>query len=113
MGNPLSITMRERERERMTKKLGKIIVTKKALLKRIIFIMLNYFLQKIIPLSFSMSIFKTFLFLPFLSRFLLKSSFRNLKWGYLTFQWNFGLPYFEIELVNLRISEMESKMPQI
>ena len=62
--------MRERERERMTKKLGKIIVTKKALLKRIIFIMLNYFLQKIIPLSFSMSIFKTFLFSPFLSRFL-------------------------------------------
>ena len=59
----------------------------KYIFKRIIFIQPNFFLQKIIPPSFSTSISKTFLFLPFLSKPPLSSAFRSLKWGYLNLKY--------------------------
>ena len=68
-------------------------------------------LEKIIQPSFSMSISKTFLFLPFFKRLLLKIHFRILKWVFLILKWNLGLRYFKMELVYFRIPEMESLFP--
>jgi hypothetical protein len=42
-----------------------------------------------------MSIFKTFLLLPFFKSPLFEINFRILKWVYLILKWNLGLPYFE------------------
>ena len=94
-------------------------------IKRIMFIKKKLQLEKIIQPSFSMSISKTFLFLPFFKRLLLKIHFRILKWVFLILKWvflilkwvflilkwNLGLRYFKMELVYFRIPEMESLFP--
>ena len=66
-----------------------------------------------IPSSLSPSNSKTFLFLKFLSKPLLKSAFRSLKWGFLTLIWNFPLIFRAIFVISAALGfsalEMEQK----
>ena len=60
-----------------------------------------------------MSISKIFIFFPFLSKPFLKRGFHSLKQCYLILNWNLGLPYFRMELVNFCIPEIEPLFPAI
>ena len=66
--------------------------------KRMIFFLNQYFLPKIIPLSFSTSNSKTFLVLQFLSKPILKSTFCCLRQSFhFNMEFSTRFPYSEME----------------